>query len=147
MFAATVKPWGDWLPWAWPHDGMQHDKGSGQALRDQYEAQGLKMLKDKATHPPVPNEKGEEIEGSGGNGVEAGVQEILDRMQSGRFKVFSHLADFFEEMRMYHRKDGKIVKLDDDILSAVRYAYMMRRFATTKPQPMKPLVYKSRMLA
>jgi phage terminase large subunit-like protein len=147
MFAATVKPWGDWLPWAWPHDGMQHDKGSGQALRDQYEVQGLKMLKDKATHPPVPNEDGVEIEGSGGNGVEAGVQEILDRMQSGRFKVFSHLADFFEEARMYHRKDGKIVKLDDDILSAVRYAYMMRRFAITKPQPFKPLQYKNRMLA
>lgn len=147
MFAATVKPWGDWLPWAWPHDGMQHDKGSGQALRDQYEAQGLKMLTDKATHPPVPNEKGEEIEGSGGNGVEAGVQEIFDRMQSGRFKVFSHLADFFEEMRMYHRKDGKIVKLDDDILSAVRYAYMMRRFAITKPKAAQPIVYKKRMLA
>ncbi|MBT2322535.1 terminase family protein [Variovorax paradoxus] len=144
MFSATVKPWGEWLPWAWPHDGLQHDKGSGQALRDQYDAQGLKMLKDKATHPPVPNDKGELIEGSGGNGVEAGVQEILDRMLSGRFKVFKHLAPFFEEMRMYHRKDGKIVKLDDDVLSAVRYAYMMRRFASTKPLPSKPIVYRNR---
>lgn len=147
LFASTLKPWGEWLPWAWPHDGLQHDKGSGQALRDQYEAQGLAMLKDKATHPPVPNDKGELIEGSGGNGVEAGVLEMLDRMQTGRLKVFDHLGDWFEEFRMYHRKDGKIVKLDDDLLSATRYASMMKRFAINKPQPMKPIAYKNRMLA
>lgn len=143
LFAATLKPWGDWLPWAWPHDGLQHDKGSGQALRDQYADQGLKMLEDKATHPPADNEP----EGSGGNGVEAGVLELLDRMQTGRFKVFDHLGDWFEEFRMYHRKDGKIVKLDDDLMSATRYANMMKRFAIAKPQPMKPIVYTKRMLA
>ena len=143
LFAATVKPWGDWLPWAWPHDGLQHDKGSGQALRDQYQAQGLAMLEEKATHPPEPGEK----EGSGGNGVEAGVMDLLDRMQTGRFKVFSHLGDWFEEFRMYHRKDGKIVKLDDDLMSATRYANMMKRFAITKPLPSKPIVYRNRRVA
>lgn len=143
LFAATIKPWGDWLPWAWPHDGLQHDKGSGQALRDQYEAQGLSMLKDKATHPPTDNEQ----EGTGGNGVEAGVLDLLDMMQTGRFKVFKHLTDWFEEFRMYHRKDGKIVKLDDDLLSATRYANMMKRFAITKPSTIKPIVYKTRRIA
>lgn len=131
LFAATVKPWGDWLPWAWPHDGLQHDKGSGEALADQYKAQGLNMLPDKATHPPKDGEK----EGTGGNSVEAGVVDMLDRMQTGRWKVFSNLADWIEEFRMYHRKDGKIVKLDDDLISASRYGYMMRRFAITKPVP------------
>jgi hypothetical protein len=28
--SAAIKPWGDWIPCAWPHDGLQHDKGSGQ---------------------------------------------------------------------------------------------------------------------
>lgn len=143
MFAATVKPWGDWLPWAWPHDGLQHDKGSGQALRDQYEAEGLAMLKDKATHPAPEGEP----EGTGGNGVEAGVLDMLDRMQSGRLKVFSHLGDWFEEFRMYHRKDGKIVKLDDDLMSATRYANMMKRFAITKPSPAQPIVYRNKRIA
>lgn len=143
LFAATLKPWGDWLPWAWPHDGLQHDKGSGQALRDQYAAQGLAMLEDKATHPPAPGKE----EGTGGNGVEAGVLDLLDRMQSGRFKVFDHLNDWFEEFRMYHRKDGKIVKLGDDLMSATRYADMMKRHAITKPEPSKPLTYRNRMLA
>lgn len=143
LFAATVKPWGDWLPWAWPHDGLQHDKGSGNALADQYKAQGLSMLPDKATHPPAHGEP----EGTGGNSVEAGVLEMLDRMQTGRFKVFSNLNDWFEEFRMYHRKDGKIVKLDDDLMSATRYAYMMRRFAVVKSSGMKPINYTNRYVA
>lgn len=143
MFAATVKPWGDWLPWAWPHDGLQHDKGSGKPLRDQYAAQGLNMLKDKATHPPEPGEE----EGTGGNGVEAGLLDMLDRMQSGRLKVFSNLNDWFEEFRLYHREDGKVVKIDDDLMSATRYAIMMKRFATVKPAPMAPIKYPSRKYA
>lgn len=144
LFAATVKPWGDWLPWAWPHDGLQHDKVSGEALAEQYKKQGgLAMLEEKATHPP----KDGDPEGSGGNGVEAGLVDMLDRMQTGRWKVFSNLTDWFEEFRMYHRKDGKVVKLDDDLISASRYAYMMRRFAITKPGKAKPIQYKRKMLA
>lgn len=143
LFASTVKPWGDWLPWAWPHDGLQHDKGSGEALKEQYKAQGLNMLADKATHPPAQGEP----EGSGGNGVEAGVLDMLDRMQTGRLKVFSNLNDWFQEFRMYHRKDGKIVKLDDDLLSATRYANMMKRFAVIKPAPLAPIKYPSRKYA
>ncbi|MDB5411502.1 MAG: packaging protein, partial [Rhodospirillales bacterium] len=30
---------------------------------------------------------------------------------------------------LYHRKDGRIVKTADDLLSARRYAMMMRRYA------------------
>lgn len=131
MFALAVKPWGAWLPWAWPHDGLQHEKSSGEPLAGQYRGQGLNMLRDKATHDPKPGE----AEGSGGNSVEAGITEMLDRMQTGRWKVFSHLNDWFEEFRMYHRKDGLIVKLKDDVISASRYAMMMRRFAKAKPQP------------
>jgi phage terminase large subunit-like protein len=122
--AAAVKPWGD-IPWAWPHDGLQHDKGSGEELRTQYVGQGLDMLEDKATHAPADGEK----EGTGGNGVEAGLMDMLDRMQTGRWKVFSHLELWWEEFRLYHRKDGKVVKEFDDAISASRYAYMMRRFA------------------
>lgn len=125
VHSVSINARGKWIPVAWPHDGLQHDKGSGEAIAQQYRNLGVNMLKDKATHPP---QKGEE-EGTGGNGVEAGVLEILDRMQTGRFKVFAHLDGYFEEYRLYHRKDGKIVKEFDDILSAVRYAVMMLRFA------------------
>ena len=139
--AAALKAWGS-IPWAWPHDGLQHDKGSGEELADQFRKQGLDMLPDKATHPAKDGDK----EGSGGNSVEAGLQDMLDRMQTGRWKVFSHLEDWFEEFRLYHRKDGRVVKEFDDVLSSSRYAYMMRRFAkvlmTQKRKPDFSKVYR-----
>ena len=58
--------------------------------------------------------------------------DMLERMESGRFKVFNTLYDWFEEYRMYHRKDGKLVKLKDDLMSATRYAALSLRHSTTK---------------
>jgi hypothetical protein len=64
-------------------------------------------------------------------GVEAGLFAMLERMQTGRFKVFRHLADWFEEFRLYHREDGRVVKLRDDLISATRYGLMCLRHAKT----------------
>jgi len=55
-------------------------------------------------------------------------------MKTGRFKIVSTLVEVFEELRQYHTKttaDGKsvIVKIKEDLLDAIRYAYMMRRYA------------------
>jgi phage terminase large subunit-like protein len=111
------------LPWAWPHDGLQHDKGSGEVLRDQYKKFGLNMLPERAQFENLPDGR------PGGNSLEAGVAMMLERMQTRRLRVFSHLEDWFNEFRMYHRKDGIIVKLDDDVISATRYALMMLRKA------------------
>jgi hypothetical protein len=123
IHAAALKAWGSWLPWAWPHDGLQHDKGSGEALADQYRRQGLAMLSERATFE------------DGSSGLEAGICEMLERMQTGRWKVFAHLEDWFAEFRLYHRKEGLIVKANDDRISAARYALMMRRFAGRRPRP------------
>ncbi len=125
--AAAVKPWGKWIPWAWPHDGLQHDKGSGEQLAKQYEDHGLNMLGQRATFP------------DGSNGVEAGLMLMLDRMETGRLKVFSTESDWFAEKRGYHRKAEKnglgvkIVKLREDLLSATRYGVMMIRHALLPP--------------
>jgi hypothetical protein len=121
IHAAAIKPWGAWIPVSWPHDGLQHDKGSGEQLKEQYKSHGLLMLDDRAEHD------------EGGNGVEAGIMDMLERMETGRFKVFRGLNDWFEEFRLYHRKDGKIVKLRDDLMSATRYAVMMLREARVAP--------------
>lgn len=111
-----VKRWADGVPVAWPHDGLQHEKGGGQQLKEQYKAEGFRMLAEHATWP------------DGNYKVEPGIHEIRERMLDGKFKVFSTCPEFFEEFRMYHRDEhGKIVAINDDVLSAVRYAYMMRR--------------------
>ena len=54
---------------------------------------------------------------------------MLTMMETGKFTVFSSLLDWFEEFRLYHRKDGKVVKEGDDLLAATRYGVMMLRFA------------------
>jgi phage terminase large subunit-like protein len=131
IHAATIKAKGAWIPVAWPHDGLQHDKGSGEALAQQYRDLGVAMLRDKATHPPTKGEK----EGTGGNGVEAGLMDMLDRMQTGRFKVAKHLHAWWEEFRLYHRDGGKVVKEGDDLMSATRYALMMIRHAKVQTPP------------
>lgn len=121
IHAAALKPWGAWIPWAWPHDGLQHDKTSGDQLANQYRELGLNLTFDRATFE------------DGSNGVEAGVSDMLQRMQTGRFKVFRTCFFWLEEFRMYHRKDGQIVKERDDVISASRYALMMKRYADTPP--------------
>lgn len=118
---------GKWIPIAWPHDGLQHDKKSGEQLAQQYRALGCSMLPERATFE------------DGTNGLEAGVSDLLDRMETGRLKVFSTCPFFIEEVRMYHRKNGVIVKLKDDVISGARYGVMMLRFAVTEPNPTKPV--------
>lgn len=118
---SIVKPWSNGVPTAWPHDGLQSEKSSGNQQRDAYKDSGWLMLPEHATWQ------------NGGVGVEAGIVEIYSRMTKGTFKVFSNLSDWFDEKLNYHRgEDGKIVKVRDDLLSATRYAYMMRRFAKQK---------------
>lgn len=129
VHSLSIKARGDWIPVAWPHDGLQNDKGSGEALAKQYRNLDVKMLKQKATHPPDRDAIPPQKEGEGGNSVEVGLIEMMERMQTGRLKVAKHLNDWFEEFRLYHREDGKIVKVGDDLMSATRYGLMMLRHA------------------
>ena len=79
------------------------------------------MLDEHATHA------------SGGMGIEAGITEMLERMQTGRFKVFRGQEQWMEEFRYYRREEGLIVKERDDLISSTRYAIMMRRSARQSP--------------
>lgn len=126
IHAAAIRPWGEWLPWAWPHDGARHDPGSGKVLADQYRRNGVRMLNIHATFQ------------EGGFSPEAAVLEAKTRMLSGRFKVFSHLDPWFDEFRFYHRKDGLIVAKKDDLLSATWKILMMKRYARTNDTPVQP---------
>lgn len=117
VHAAALKPWGN-LPWSWPRDGRRETlEGAGIALANQYRVQGLDMLYDHAQFE------------DGSVSVEAGLMDMLDRMKGGRFKVFSNLLDWFEEFRLYHRDEGKVVKEMDDLMAATRYGMMMLRHA------------------
>lgn len=114
--AAAMKPIGAAVPVAWPQDGTQR-RDDGKPLADHYKRNGLKMLPGHATWP------------DGGISTEAGILEMDEREQSGRLKVAAHLSDYFEERRFYHRKNGEIVKVKDDLMSACRVGIMAKRFA------------------
>jgi phage terminase large subunit-like protein len=123
------------VPVAWPHDGNQRDKGSGETLSKMYAAHGLRMLPNHATHE------------TGGYAVEAGIFEIAEREKTERLKVAKHLSDWFEERRFYHRRDGLIVKENDHLMDATRYAVMMKRFAQPVAVSASPLVRRRNQMA
>jgi hypothetical protein len=105
------------LRWAWPADGRQQTlAGAGIPLARQYVDAGLDMCTEKATFE------------DGGVWVVAVIAAMHDRLRGGRWKVFKGQNDaWLEEYRLYHRRDGLIVKEADDAISASRYALMMLR--------------------
>lgn len=114
----SVKCWAEGIPTSWPLDGLQTEKGSGKQQMQYYSEAGFSMLDERATWE------------DGGNGVEAGLYEIRDLMSKGKFKIFAGLRDLLDEVLQHHRDEkGNIVKTMDDLLDAIRYAYMMRREA------------------
>jgi phage terminase large subunit-like protein len=122
----VIKQWAEDIPTAWPMDGLQtrQQMGKQDAVQQKtlYESEGMWMLDSHACFP------------DGSNGVWAGLTEILDYMKTGRFKVFSNLVEVLEEIREYHTKTTasgniEIVKVKDDLIDAIRYAFMMRREA------------------
>ena len=130
VHAAAIKARGEWIPVAWPHDGLQHDKNAGIQLAEQYRGHGVAMLHEMAQYPA---NDGDEHTKTSVVSVEAGLADMLERMLEGRLKVASHLTEWFDEFRLYHRKDGKVVKEYDDLMAATRYLNMMLRYAKTKP--------------
>ena len=128
VHASAINARGRWIPVVWLMDGRQADKGSGKNLTEQYRKEKVNMAREHFSNPASQGMK----EGTGGNSVEAGIMEMLTRMQTKRLKIFKNQGKLFEELRMYHRKDGKIVPAHDDVISAMRYCVMSLRKARVK---------------
>lgn len=130
MRATAAEP-----PMAWPKDGGDREQSSGEQLVTYYKTKGNQPgMNVRATHAQFPH---------GGYNTEAGVAEILTRMRDGRFFVSEHCTRWFEEFTGYHRKNGLIVKLNDDLMSATRIAVMDIRHAKACPLGGKVGVYQS----
>jgi hypothetical protein len=131
IHASAIKGRGDWIPVAWPHDGYQvKDAMQGEQLAQQYRNEKVNMI---ATHAKFEETGVEDERKQSLVSVEAGIQEMLNRFQTGRLKVFSTLTEWFGEYRLYRRDKGVIVKLIDDRICSTRYGLMMLRFAITEP--------------
>lgn len=117
-------------PCAWPHDG-----GRGASLVDgatvaaTYRKLGMNMRPSHATLP------------EGGFNFEGGLDMMKLRLSLGQLKVAGHLSEWFDEYAGYHRKDGLVVKVDDDLMSATRQLVMDIRFAKA---PIAGVSFKAR---
>lgn len=115
VHAMAINQRGKWIPVILPHDADNTERGSGKTVADFYREAGVNAQVETFYNPVG-------AEGKKNNYVEPGLMEILQRMKTGRIKIFSTCGRIFEEMRRYHRKDGKIVKKFDDVLDAMRYS-------------------------
>ena len=111
---------GVWIPVILPHDADNTERGSGKSVAMYYREAGVNAMIDTFYNPPGPD-------GKTNNFVEPGIMELLQRMKTGRLKIFSTCTKLFEELRRYHRKDGRIVKSFDDGLDAMRYSALSVR--------------------
>ena len=133
--AERLKSAGKYIPVAWPADGLQRGKADGVPLSEQYRKHGVNMTELSAR---FADDKG------GGQSREASVGDILERMRTGKLKVFANCTDLLEELRMLHRDDnGKIKPVRDDLESAMRYALMCLRWAVSKRQSDIPMQHQA----
>ena len=63
------------------------------------------------------------------NDVDASIERIRILISEGRFWIFSSCANLIREFKLYRTKEGadgktKIVKINDDLIDAMRYAVM-----------------------
>lgn len=120
------------IPISYPHDGLNHEKGTGLQLIQQYKEHDLNFLSMTARY---------KTDVGGAQSKEKIVMDVYERIQTGRLKVFSNNSEWFEEYRNFHRKDGKLVALRDDLLSATFYAVMMLRCAISDKEQHSNNVY------
>ena len=118
---AAIKENPAWdAPVAWPHDGgVGGSIVSGDTIAATYKKLGLNMLPKHAT-----------FDGKGYN-FEAGIDVMQNRFANKKLLIAAHLAQVFDEYQGYHRVDGLVNKIDDDLLSAIRVLCMDIRHAKT----------------
>jgi phage terminase large subunit-like protein len=122
--AAAIKAHPCWdAPIAWPHDGGTPQFESTETFAETYKRKhGLNMLPSHATFR------------DGGYNFESGIAEMEQRFATGRLKIAAHLGEILDEYRGYHRVNGLVHKVDDDLLSAIRVLCMdIRRAKVLDP--------------
>ena len=118
---AKIKDHPMWdAPISWPHDGGRGASLiSGDTIAMTYKKLGLNMRPHHAEFA------------SGGFNFEAGIDAMANRFRARKLLIAAHLYQVFEEYQGYHRSEGIVEKIDDDLLSAIRVLCMDIRNAKT----------------
>lgn len=101
--AFNIQSKGAWIPIACDPAGQAGGQADGEALMQKYQQHGLKLVKAD-------------------NSVETGIQEVFERMLTGRLKIFNTCQGLLSERRSYARDEkGRVKKMNDHRLDALRY--------------------------
>lgn len=124
VHAAAVKARGSWIPGEIDYAGT--NQADGTKMWELYKGLGLKVK---------PADKG----------VEAGIQDMYERLSTGRIKVFSTLRNWLAEYRIYRRDEkGRIVKQNDHLMDSTRY--MIRRIQRARVRPMEQEIFMPKLV-
>lgn len=85
----------------------------GLIVTEKDSIQVIQLYKDSGVDIEMPDKS-----------VEAGIQDLYDLINLKRFKVFDspQNQEWCSEFRQYHRKKGKIVKVNDHLMDGTRYS-------------------------
>ena len=104
VHAAAIRARGHWIPGVIDPAARGRSASDGTQILRAYRDLGLNLL-------PANNE------------VDSGIQNLWQRMTTGNFKVFNTLQDWPREFMLYRRDlKGRIVKHNDHLMDAIRYA-------------------------
>jgi hypothetical protein len=119
VHAKAIKAPGDWIPGAIDPAANGRSQVDGKKVIDIYLDEGLNLV-------------------NANNAVEAGLLEMWQRLATGRLKVFASCSDWFAEARLSRRDEkGKVVKKNDHLMDATRYAIMGALEIATNLAPVK----------
>jgi phage terminase large subunit-like protein len=102
VHAAYIKGRGDWIRGVIDPASFGRGQADGEQLIEVYRKLGLDIT-------PANNR------------VEPGLLEMYQRMCAGKLKVWSTCINFWNEFRMYRRKNGLVVKEHDHFMDSGRY--------------------------
>jgi hypothetical protein len=106
---------------AWPHDAGRGFIDGG-TIKQKYDELGLRMF-PTSSHMVGPD-------GKKTFAIMTVIEDVIDRMQSGSFKVFKSCQEFLMEKRRYRHDAGRVkTRQDDHLIDAMHKGVMMLREA------------------
>jgi phage terminase large subunit-like protein len=100
-----IKQGADWMPGGYDHAGESAMQNGSENVVELYQQAGIRNWS--------PADK---------RSVTKGIYTVLQRMETGKLKIFNNLNKLMTEMRMYSRDDnGKVNKGNDHLMDAMRY--------------------------
>ena len=115
IHARAIKNWGEWIPVEIDPASKCRSQSDGKQLFNLYRKEGLRLIEAD-------------------NAVDTGILLMQQMFATGQLKIFASCLNFQKEYVTFSRdENGKIIKKNDHLCDAARYALMGLAHARVKP--------------